>query len=314
MCGIVGFSGEWFSSKLEPALSLIGHRGPDNTAMFRNHRSSVGLGHARLSILDTSPDGNQPMISDDGSTALAYNGEIYNFVALRQKLIDAGCKFQSGTDTEVVLKTYLKAREDGVPINKMLQTFNGMFSIALWDASIQSLYLARDAFGIKPLYYSETTEGLVFASEIKSFKGFEIDFETVDPAAVENYLTYLWCPGNATPLSNVKKLGPGELATVKGGKITCLKKWSRLPEYRQNKKVKGRRELSVKVSETLREAVHSQMVSDVPVGAFLSGGLDSSSVVAFARERDPSIQCFTIIVYLYFSKFIINYMSMITFK
>jgi len=300
MCGVAGFSlfgGESSqSSWLARARDALAHRGPDDGGLFEDPGHGVGLVHTRLSILDLSPLGHQPMISDDGRVALVFNGEIYNFRELRADLEARGHRFRGGSDTEVLLRLYLEARrEDHAPdIAALLRRLNGIFAFALWDADRQAMLLTRDALGVKPLYVSQGSTGLHFASEVKALL---IGQSDIDCAALDRYLSFLWCPGEGTPVSSVRKLAPGEAVWVSQGAITGRINWYRLPVFGDDTQVRSElsEDKAIRGTATeLRQAVHRQMVADVPVGAFLSGGLDSSSVVAFAREVNPDICCFTI--------------------
>ena len=273
---------------LNVALEQISHRGSDDADVFFAHDNQIGLGHTRLSILDLSQYGHQPMLSDDGTEALVFNGEIYNFRELREELEAAGHQFRGHSDTEVLLRLYLVEGE------AVLSRLNGIFAFALWDSRSQALLVARDGLGVKPLYYTATAGQFAFASEVKALAALkpldgELDFE-----AINRYLTFMWCPGEGTPAKSVRKLGPGEAMWVCAGKIERHFKWYQLPAFRRTSTKLTTEEYVEKTVQNLRQAVHRQMVADVPVGAFLSGGLDSSSVVAFAREHNPDISCFTI--------------------
>lgn len=294
MCGLVGFSGAVDARKLNEAVTSIGHRGPDSSGLYVNDDSTMGLGHTRLSILDLSSEGHQPMISDDETVVLAFNGEIYNFLEIRKELVKQGYQFKGNSDTEVILKSYLSARKNNLPVQDMLRSFNGMFSIALWDSSSETMLLARDAFGVKPLYYCQSDTGVSFASEIKALKILIGGFDGLDHSALENYISFLWYPGNCTPIKNVKKIGPGELFFVRAGKIIECVQWSANKNLLKKKKQFDPKNGIIETAQLLRKSVHRQMVADVPVGAFLSGGVDSSSIVAFAKELNPSIKCFSI--------------------
>lgn len=298
MCGLAGFafssSFAWQEDNLCTALSSLRHRGPDDAGMFMDAERGIGLAHARLSILDLSPLGHQPMHSDDGSVVLVFNGEIYNFRELRSELEAAGHVFRSQSDTEVLLHLYLAWRERGGDLSETLRRLNGIFAFALWDADRDALLLARDALGVKPLYYSADAGRFAFSSEIKALLPLVDALGPLDPVALHRYLSFLWCPDEGTPASNVKKLGPGELLWVREGSITERKVWYRLPAFRRSTASMNESAAVGGTVNHLRAAVHRQLVADVPVGAFLSGGLDSSSVVAFARERNPDICCFTI--------------------
>ena len=302
MCGIAGYSfktGSGFTdsaSLLDHHSQILSYRGPDDTGFYQDPEYGIGLVHRRLSIVDTSSLGHQPMVSDCGDVVLVFNGEIYNFTSLRSELIQSGYIFKSQTDTEVLINCYLQCRDHGFnglySISSMLKRLNGIFSFALWDSSLHTLMVVRDAFGVKPLYYSSQNDCFHFTSELKSLPG---TFH-VDHAALDRYLTFLWCPGTSTAAQEVKKLGPGEVLFVADGVVKDHYSWYSLPAFNNSTALNNIScsELVASTTFYLRQAVHRQLVADVPVGAFLSGGLDSSSVVAFARERNPDIRCFTI--------------------
>jgi asparagine synthase (glutamine-hydrolysing) len=284
----------------EAAVSALAHRGPDDSGFFLNSEAGVAVGHTRLSILDLSPLGHQPMAS--GQVVLAFNGEIYNFRELRVELEAAGHVFRGQSDTEVLLNLYLEQRLRGGDLATMLRRLNGVFAFALWDASKGALLLARDALGVKPLYFSAGKDRFAFASEIKALLPLVQSLGKLDASSIDRYLSFIWCPGDGTPAQGVRKLGPGEAIWVCNGQVAERFVWYRLPVFITHRPSPGGREgLLMREADAiygtehhLRHAVHRQMVADVPVGAFLSGGLDSSSVVAFARELNPDIRCFTI--------------------
>ncbi|MDQ7822536.1 MAG: asparagine synthase (glutamine-hydrolyzing) [Candidatus Eremiobacteraeota bacterium] len=289
MCGIAGFLGGFEPSLLERMSARIAHRGPDDCGELYDREAGLGFAHRRLSIIDLSPAGHQPMESTDGKAVIIYNGELYNYRELRTELLTGGYPFRSHSDTEVLLALYLRDGED------MLKKLNGIFAFALWDREKKRLFLARDGVGVKPLYYAETELGFLFASEIKALLAEPSLSRALDYEALISYLTYLWCPAPRTLLAAVKKLEPGHGLLVKEGKVE--KKWQfyDLP-YQQRVKPLDEASAVQKCRELVSQAVERQLVSDVPVGAFLSGGLDSSAVVAMARRfiRDKPIQCFTI--------------------
>ncbi len=287
MCGIVGISGGSLD-RLAAASNLLAHRGPDDFGVFVDRDAGVGLGQRRLSIIDVSPLGHQPMMGADGAVVLVFNGEIYNYRELRAELLAKGFSFRGHSDTEVLLNLYL-AEGDA-----MLARLNGIFAFALWDGRKESLFVARDAMGVKPLYYAALDGCFAFASEIKALLHLVPQARELDAAALHRYLSFLWCPGEGTPLKSVRKLAPGEAMWVRSGRIERQWAWYQLPIFRG---VTAQLDEAAALQGTLahvRQAVHRQMVADVPVGAFLSGGLDSSSVVTFARELNPDIHCFTI--------------------
>lgn len=289
MCGIVGM---WMrlgsDSSLSDSLDAIAHRGPDGRGEYRDQRNGIVLGHVRLAIIDLSPAGAQPMASDDGRVVLVFNGEIYNFRELRAELEARGVTFRGHSDTEVLLRLYLA---DGLA---MLPRLNGIFAFAVYDSRSEELLLVRDALGVKPLYYCESVAGLAFASEIKALSVLTDPGDTLDLPAIQRYLRFLWCPGDGTPFAGVRKLPPGEFMRISAGRIVERCCWYTLPQC-QLRPERLRVDYAVaSVQEALRRAVHRQLVADVSIGAFLSGGLDSSAVVAFARERVPDVRCFTI--------------------
>jgi len=290
MCGIAGISGKWKPGALEEARLAVAHRGPDGSGIYENRTAEIGLIHTRLAILDLSPLGHQPMVSDDGRHVLVFNGEIYNFRELRANLIECGAAFRGDSDTEVLLQAY---RMWGQDVPDFLRRLNGIFAFALWDANADIILIARDAIGVKPLYYSQGEYGCCFASETKALRPWLASESTVDTTAIAQYVTYLWAPGDRTPDISVKKLEPGHFALIKKGQISEPRRWYVVPTCHVSGISCQGVASDEQVATLLRQAVHRQMVADVPVGAFLSGGLDSSSIVAFAREFTPGLRCFT---------------------
>lgn len=288
MCGFVGLAGRVDPDALREALDAIRHRGPDDSGLFVDAARGIALGHVRLSILDPTPAGHQPMSDTDGAVTLAYNGEIYNFVELRETLCGRGHVFIGGSDTEVLLRLYLEHGE------AMLPMLNGIFAFALWDARDGSVLLARDGLGVKPLYVAQTPSGVAFGSEIKGVRRLARLDTDLDADAVLRYLGFLHAPGTGTPLRAVTRLAPGESLRIRDGRIEQRRTWYTLPLMRRRTGGPGAAEAVAETERLLRQAVHRQLVSDAPVGAFLSGGLDSSSIVAFAREAQPDIRCFTV--------------------
>jgi len=288
MCGIAGAYSPKAGADFRKAQHLLIHRGPDDSGVFVSDDGQIRLAHTRLSIQDLSPLGHQPMQTEDGSVALVFNGEIYNFRELRAELQVKGFVFKSSSDTEVLLSLYLADGE------AFLHRLNGVFAFAIWDQRSESLFLARDALGVKPLYYSAREGQFYFASEIKALMLLLTDLPKLDFEAVQRYLTFLWCPGVGSPISSVRKLEPGHAMIVRSGRIERSWAWYQLPVFRNPVRALSETSAIAGTRSHLREAVHRQMVADVPVGAFLSGGLDSSSVVAFARDINTTIDCFTI--------------------
>ena len=309
MCGIAGISfapghesdeieGALNKNNLRPTLmatrDAIVHRGPDDSGLYIDDSFGVGLVHTRLSILEVSRLGHQPMISDNGQVVLVFNGEIYNFRELRAGLKEKGYSFCGHSDTEVLLKLYLAQSNSVDGLSEMLRSLNGIFAFALWDSRNGTLLLARDGLGVKPLYYAASAKQFVFASEIKALLPLFPSSCELDVMSLHRYLGFLWCPGDGTPIKSVRKLEPGQAMLVKQGRIERHWSWYRLPGFNTTRLKLDESDSVLGTVSHLRQAVHRQMVADVPVGAFLSGGLDSSAVVAFAREINPEIRCFTI--------------------
>ena len=288
MCGILGCFGAFDTNALKSGLLALNHRGPDDSGLHVDKTAGIGLGHTRLAVIDLSPLGRQPMLSGDGQVVLTFNSEIYNFKALRKELEAKGHVFRGHSDTEVLLNLYLDQGE------AMLPRLNGIFAFALWDGRKGALLVARDGLGVKPLYYAESPQGFAFASEIKALLPLLPPGRELDVASLHRYLGFLWCPGDGTPIRSVRKLQPGEAIVVRQGRIVRRWTWYQLPGFGVKAAASGERDWIAATASHVRQAVHRQMVADVPVGAFLSGGLDSSAVVAFARELNPELRCFTI--------------------
>lgn len=304
MCGIAGYFAASSQQSIlfdESSLqSALGHRGPDGFGSVRLFDNRVGLFHSRLSIIDLTSNGSQPMLRDHGDLAITFNGEIYNYKELRHLLEADGFVFVSDSDTEVLLCLYekLSLSNLGTSLDQLasmfLRSLNGIFAFSIWDSKRKSMLVARDAFGIKPLYVESLDSVVYFSSEIKALP---CRSPSLDHISIERYLTFLWCPGDGSPISEVRKLSPGQAMWIANGQVQDLFSWYQSPFYRQSSFPKFVIPASKAVLETehlLRQAVHRQLVADVPVGAFLSGGLDSSSVVSFARELNPDLRCFTI--------------------
>ncbi|RED18261.1 asparagine synthase (glutamine-hydrolyzing) [Pontivivens insulae] len=286
MCGISGYSGDAPIGFLERAVRSQRHRGPDAEGYFE--AKGIGLGHNRLAILDLSSAGAQPMVGPGGQTRVAYNGEIYNFRDLRAELQANGALFKSESDTEVILHLY---ERDGAAF---LEHLNGIFAIALWDPRDGNLLLATDRMGVKPLYYIERDGLVAFASELKALTELSDLSLPMDPSCIARYLSYLWSPGADTPAPDIKLMSPGSALSVKDGHVERKWTWHRPISGFSTLQTDATDKLVTKTRSLVRQASLRQMVSDVPVGAFLSGGLDSSAIVAFAREASADLPCFTI--------------------
>jgi asparagine synthase (glutamine-hydrolysing) len=226
------------------------------------------------------------MRGPDGSV-IAFNGEIYNFRELKAELEAVGHVFSSNSDTEVLLRLLIAKGYEG------LARLNGIFAFAMWNAKTDELLVARDRIGAKPLYYSVGRQGVAICSEIKGLIHLLKGARSLDHSALARYVNYLWCPGDATPIEGVRKLPPGCAFTAKDGQISRFWKWSADCGWRSDGQIADLEEATDATQNAVRSAVHRQLVADVPVGSFLSGGLDSSAVVAMARER-ADIRCFTI--------------------
>ena len=285
MCGISGgFTSEIVNDSL--IIDLIKHRGPDSDGFFKENK--LFLAHTRLSIQDLSSRANQPMYSDDRRYVIVFNGEIYNHLFLRNHL--AEFSFKSTSDTETILYSYIKYGED------CFKQFNGIFAIAIYDREKQELMVARDQYGVKPLYLYYDEQMFLFSSEIKSFLAFNIRKDT-EMTAISDYLSFLWCPGEKTPLKYVRKLLPGHYIKVKLGDLLTIKEYKYYNIHFDGKYLKStKQEVVDRLEEKLLKSVERQMLSDVPIGFFLSGGLDSSLLVAMAKRVHPDkkYQCFTI--------------------
>lgn len=289
MCGIAGYSGSFAPSLLDKMSGRIAHRGPDGEGQFFRPEFGIGLAHRRLAIIDLSPTGAQPMTDESTGVTLVFNGEIYNYRELRAALQARGISFRGVSDTEVVLRSYL---EHG---SGMLRSLNGIFALALWDPRDHSLLLARDGVGVKPLYVAESSQGILFASELKSLLAFEGLDKTIDVATVWSHLTYLWAPGTQTMLRSVRKLEPGHFLRIERGRVVAKSQFAELP-YPSPRFPGNVVEAQKQLREKLGAAVERQMIADVEVGAFLSGGLDSSAIVALAQRHVPDhrLACFSI--------------------
>jgi len=251
----------------------LAHRGPDGDGVFVE--GGVGLGHRRLSIIDLET-GAQPIIDHDGALVLVFNGEIYNYRELRSELeTDFGTNFRTSSDTEVVLKLY---QRDGADCVKKLR---GMFAFAIWNKQKSELFLARDHLGQKPLYYAQVGEWFGFASEIKALLAIRPEFREMDEQALHEYLTLRIITPPRSMFRQIRKLAPGHTALYRNGELKVQRYWSL--SYRPDR-TGSDDDLCDELDQRIEQAVSFNMVSDVPVGAFLSGGLDSSLVVAMMRR------------------------------
>jgi asparagine synthase (glutamine-hydrolysing) len=292
MCGISGLVNCGDSEALARMTNVQMHRGPDDSGLWERHfpdGSYIGLGSRRLAILDLSPDGHMPMSNEDGTVWITYNGEVYNFADLRRELEGKGHRFRSHTDTEAVVHLY---EEYGVDC---LNRLNGMFALAICDlrGASPKLFLARDHFGIKPLYYCERGGKLAFASEIKALLEVPGIEATMSMEALDKYLTFLWVPDPLTMFEGILKLPAGHFAIWQGGELKIEQYWDLTFPPAEHSFERTEADLADEIRERFCASVDRQMVSDVPIGAFLSAGLDSSSIVAAMSRKQP-VRTYTI--------------------
>jgi asparagine synthase (glutamine-hydrolysing) len=281
MCGIAGIFHPDVPKPVDPArvramTDALAHRGPDGSGIWT--AAGVGLGHRRLAIIDPTENGAQPMRAPDGRETITYNGEIYNFREVRGELEGKGFVFRTESDTEVILAAWRQWGPD------CLAKFNGMFALALYDAATDSLFLARDRLGVKPLFYAALSDGaLVFASELKGLLAHPLLRRNPSAQAIEDYLAYGYVPDDSSIIEGVKKLAAGHWLHIRRGRPVPqpVSWWDVDFSNPVRASVKS---LEEEMVERLRDGVRSRMVADVPLGAFLSGGVDSSAVVAFMAE------------------------------
>lgn len=292
MCGIVGAGGtapNFDHSWLAVGRDAIAHRGPDDAGEWWSTDGRVGLAHRRLSIVDLSPLGHQPMHLHERGLSVVFNGEIYNHIALRDELIALGFVFRSHSDTEVLLTAYAAWGQE------CLSRFNGMFAFALYDAPRQKLFLARDRAGEKPLFYRLANGSLQFASELKALLANPANPRRIDAEALDCFLAMGYVPGERCMLQGYNKLPPAHalLFDLRSGQAEVWRYW-RLPEMAIEQSSLDEAALLDELETLLEDAVRGQMVADVPVGVLLSGGVDSSLVTAMAVRASSRVQTFTI--------------------
>lgn len=291
MCGIVGlvdFNCKSDISVLKKMTNVLFHRGPDKCGYFFG-QSQVGLGHRRLSILDLSDHGNQPI--SFGDLIMVYNGEVYNYIEVRNELEKLGYEFESSSDTEVVLKAYHKWGIDAV------HRFNGMFAFAIFDSQKQNLILVRDRAGVKPLYWYQNDGLFLFSSELKSFHEHPAFIKEINHDGLTLFLKYGYIPQPYSIFNHVHKLNAGHTLTLNlnDRTLTTEKYWDVIDFYKQPKLNISEQEALEVVESLLKSACEYRMVADVPVGIFLSGGYDSSAVTSLLQtERTKKIKTFSI--------------------
>jgi asparagine synthase (glutamine-hydrolysing) len=290
MCGIAGFyavslSPEERQLTLDRMVASLDHRGPDEHGSYLD--GSTGLGHTRLSIIDLS-SGQQPMQSADGAICVTFNGEIFNYIELREAMIRRGHRFRTDSDTEVILKLY---EEKGVDC---VDDFNGDFAFAIWDTRKRRLVMARDRMGVRPLYYTRNANGLFFASEVKALLTVPGIRAELDPFALDQIFTFWFPLAPRTPFKDILELPPAHVMVAEAGKVTVRRYWQQqfsedLIDRRSEADIAG------ELRELLTDATRIRLRSDVPVGAYLSGGLDSSIVAAVTRQiKQDKLRTFSV--------------------
>ncbi len=298
MCGITGFIDPRAAAELEPRcaemVATLHHRGPDDRGVWCDGEAGVALGHARLSIVDLSPLGHQPMVSADGRWVIAYNGEVYNFAELRRELEGQGARFRGHSDTEVIVEACA-----AWGVEATVRRLIGMFAIALWDRAERSLHLVRDRLGIKPLYWGRFGDLLLFGSELKALRAHPGWRPEVDREALHGFMRHGYVPAPLSIYCGVHKLPPGHILRLRpGGELHLERYWDlrelaltgqAAPEFASDA------EAVEALDGLLRDAVRRRMVADVPLGALLSGGIDSSVVVALMQaQSERPVKSFSI--------------------
>ena len=287
MCGIAGFISlnqpiEHNSSHLELALKKMHKRGPDANGIYRN--SKVELGHTRLSIIDTSSDANQPMTDESGNYTLVFNGEIYNYKELKEELKKKGVNFKTESDTEVLLQGFIHEGKS------FLHKLNGFFACCFYDSVKNKSILARDRFGIKPFYYYHHSNKFIFGSELKAILAYPIE-KNIDKDALNQYFRFNYIPAPQTIFQLCKKLLPGHCITIEKNEVTIKSYFSYYPSEISSDSYEDAKQ---KISNLIYDSVERRMVSDVPLGTFLSGGVDSSIISSVASKIKPDLNTFSI--------------------
>ena len=289
MCGVTGIYafnlvGKMHMVNLVTATEALAERGPDFQQVFND--DIVGLGHRRLSVIDTSPMGHQPMCDPSERFRIIFNGEIYNYQKLRKDLENQGVKFRSQSDTEVLLQLFMREGK------ACLQKLNGFFAFAIYDQAKQSLFIARDRLGIKPLYFLKDEDKCIFASEIKSLLAYGVE-RKLNYNALLQYLQLNYIPAPQTILQGVRKLSPGSYIEINRDQF-IVKKYYQLSDHCSPSFQGSYEDQQQKLKEKLEQAVQRRLVADVPLGAFLSGGIDSSIITGLARKHKPDLHTFSI--------------------
>ncbi|MCX6723491.1 MAG: asparagine synthase (glutamine-hydrolyzing), partial [Candidatus Staskawiczbacteria bacterium] len=293
MCGIIGIRD--FRNKISPQIlskmtDILSYRGPDDSGIYIDEKNNVGFGHRRLSILDLSSAGHQPMSDDNENIWVTFNGEIYNFKEIRKELENKGHRFKSNSDTEVIVKSY---EEWGI---EAVKKYRGMFAFAIWDKTKEKLFLVRDRAGVKPLYYYHKDNLFLFSSELKSFHQHPKFEKEINFDALALFLQFGYILAPHTIFQDAYKLNPGHYLEIdKNGSLKEIKYWDITDYYLEKPINKPEDEIEKELEQILIESFNYRMVSDVPVGVFLSGGIDSSLVAALLQTNSKnSIKTFTI--------------------
>jgi asparagine synthase (glutamine-hydrolysing) len=269
---------------VEAMMAAMSHRGPDDDGIYSE--PYVALGHRRLSIIDLH-SGHQPLTNEDGSVVVVFNGEIYNYRELRAELSARGHTFATATDTEVIAHLYEELGE------QCLERLHGMFGLAIWDVPRRRLLLARDRVGIKPLYFTVRRNSLLFASEIKALLADPSVDRTVDLQGIDRFLTFSYMPGQETLLQGIRKLPPGHYLSLEDGNFSIRQYWDL--HFESDGRDRNFESATIELDELLGDSVRQHMISDVPVGVLLSGGVDSTGLLSFCREQtNANLETFTV--------------------
>ncbi len=289
MCGIAGLIGKNPDARIGAMLGSIEHRGFDDEGVYVSDRFGAGLraflGHRRLSIIETSDAGHQPFASDGGRFFLVYNGELYNYRSLRRELETHGDVFRTDSDTEVLINAFRRWGTDCLP------RLNGMFAFAVWDDLEKQLTLARDRAGIKPLYYAKIGNEIVFGSEIKAILASQVVAAEIDHEGLNQFLTFLWPVPPKTMFKGISQLPAAHFLVWKKGEATVREWWDL--DFSREERATSETQWCERVLETLDRSVEMEMIADVPLGAFLSGGVDSSSIVALMTRHTKRVSTYT---------------------
>lgn len=294
MCGIAGVFNYSGDSRIVADDIIMHmrdtmiHRGPDDAGLYISADGKMGLGHRRLSIIDLSPRAKQPMSNEDKTIWIVFNGEIYNYKSLRKQLEEQGHTFKSDSDTEVIIHLY---EENGI---ECVHDLEGMFAFALWDENNEKLFLVRDRIGIKPLYYAVTNDRFIFASEIKALFTSDELIKEINPESIYHYLTFLTVPAPKTMFKNIYKVEAGTLLKIdKHGQICKTRYWNPADFLNTPLQDINENEIIEITENILKEAVSQRMISDVPLGATFSGGVDSSLIVSLMKEQTDNVLAMT---------------------